>query len=135
MEKNTPHFEKFVALATRLCQVCEAPTRQEIQGTQTDIQTRWQKLFGELQGQTEMFRASLQQWLTYEDEFVRARTWLEVKESLCDDLLYGKEPRDSNLFNCKVSVIKLLTYNMNNNDIKKACLVALGAFRFLIDEF
>ena len=105
MEKNSPHFEKFVALATRLGQVCEAPTRQEIQRTQTDIQTRWQKVYGELQGQTEKFRDCLQQWLTYEDEFVRVRTWLDVKENLCDDLLYEKEPRDNNLSNCQVAVL------------------------------
>ena len=102
MDKNTPHFEKFVALATRLSQVCEAPTRQEIQRTQADIQTRWQKMHGELRSHTEKFRDCLQQWLLYEEEYVRARTWLDVKENLCDDLLYGKEPRDNNLTNCQV---------------------------------
>ena len=102
MDKNTPHFERFIALSSRLSQVCEAPTKQEVQRTETDIQDRWQSVFRELRNRTEKFRDCLRQWLAYEDEYIRARTWLDVKEKTCEDLLYGKEQRDNNLSNCQV---------------------------------
>ncbi|XP_060567930.1 nesprin-1-like isoform X3 [Ruditapes philippinarum] len=104
MERHVSRFEKFSNLANRLSQVCEPSTRQEIKKTQSDIQKRWQEVFNELRARTEMFRACLQEWLSYEDEYNTAKTWLDAKDKLCDELVYGKEPRtrrDANLKNCQ----------------------------------
>lgn len=105
MERHVSRYEKFSNLATRLSQVCEPATRQEIKKTQSDIQRRWKEVFNELRSRTEKFRECLQQWNRYEDEYNTAKTWLDAKEKLCDELLYGKEQRvrrDANLKNCQV---------------------------------
>lgn len=105
MERHVVRYEKFCNLATRLSEVCEPTTRQEIKSTQSDIQRRWHDIFNELRSRTEKFRQCLQQWLGYEDEYNSAKTWLDAKEKLCDELLYGKEQRtrrDANLKNCQV---------------------------------
>lgn len=105
MERHVSRFEKFSNLATRLSQVCEPTTRQEIKKNQSEIQQRWNNVFKELQSRTGKFKDVLTQWMKYEDEYSGAKTWLDAKEKLCDELLYGKEQRtrrDTNLKNCQV---------------------------------
>ena len=105
MERHAARHEKFMNLATRLAKICEVPTRQEIKKMQSDIQNKWQTVLSELRTRTDKFRECLQQWLRYEEGFNAARVWLEAKEKLCDELLYGKEQRirrDDNLKHCKV---------------------------------
>lgn len=104
MERHVSRYEKFSNLANRLSQVCEPTTRKEIMKTQSDMQRRWKEVFNELRSRTESFRECLQLWLNYEQEYNLAKTWLDAKEKLCDELLYGKEERvrrDANLKNCQ----------------------------------
>ncbi|KAH3846261.1 hypothetical protein DPMN_088560 [Dreissena polymorpha] len=104
MDRQSPRFDRYTKLATRLSEVCEPTTRQEVKKTQSDLQQRWQSVYGDLQTRTGKFRDCLEQWNIYEEEFSSARTWLDSKEKLCDELLYGKEERvrrDANLRNCQ----------------------------------
>ncbi|KAL3874929.1 hypothetical protein ACJMK2_037881 [Sinanodonta woodiana] len=120
MDRLGPRHEKFVALATRLSQVCEAPVRQEIQTTQEDIQGRWQHMFSELHQRTNKFRDCLQQWLLYEDQYTHAKTWLDAKERLCDDLVYAREDtgrRDENLLQSRTLQKELDNFQMQISEL------------------
>ena len=105
MERHVSRFEKFSNLANRLSQVCEPTTKKEIQRNQSETHQRWNNIFAELRTRTSKFKECLVQWLKYEEDYNGARTWLDAKEKLCEELLYGKEQRtrrDANLRNCQV---------------------------------
>jgi len=107
MQRNAPRYNKYTKLATKLSQVCEPTSKQEIKKTQADVENRWQSISTELTSRLDNFRECLNLWNKYEEEYGAAKTWLDAKEKLCEELLYGKEPRtrrDDNLKNCLVGV-------------------------------
>ncbi|KAK3090167.1 hypothetical protein FSP39_009684 [Pinctada imbricata] len=91
MQRGSAGFERFVKLGTQLNQVCEAPVRQEIQNTLTDVQARWRRMSAELRDRHKRFQQCHQQWQQYEEEYIRARIWLENKEQHFNELAAYKD--------------------------------------------
>lgn len=67
---------------------------------------RWQKMSGGLHDRLSMLEACLAQWQQYEQEYNKARRWLDAKERLCNELVSIREDanrRDECLSESKVN--------------------------------
>lgn len=75
---------------------------------------------GDLRDRLAMFEACLTQWQQYEQEYNKARRWLDAKERLCNELVAIREDssrRDECLQESKVS--KMMCHHFEKNNFLK----------------